>query len=205
MRIRAQPFVGTRNAHGRQRFARLFARGASAHVAMRAHRFDHLCVHALHRIEGGHGVLEHHRDTAAAQAPHLRFGQADKVLSLEQDLAADHAAGAIDESHDREAGHRFSRSRLADQTQHATARERERNVFDSGQFALAREEARSQMADFERVVRGMEIMESSVAHFTNLGLSNSRRRSPTMLIDTSMASNARPGYTLVQYSPESMV
>src|SRR5690606_8259474 len=38
-------------------------------------------------------------------------------------------------------------------------------------------------------------------HLFNLGLSTSRRRSPTMLMDTMISSSATPEYTLIQYRP----
>ena len=53
-----------------------------------------------------------------------------EVLAIQQNAAADHAAGRIDQAHDRIAGHRFAGTRFADQAQDLSALNGERHIVD---------------------------------------------------------------------------
>jgi hypothetical protein len=61
-------------------------RAGQAHVAPQ--RVVDLRADGHDRIEGRHRVLEHHRDSTAANVLHAPFGQAQQVLAAEADLAA---------------------------------------------------------------------------------------------------------------------
>ena len=56
-------------------------------------------------VQARHGLLEDHGDLVAAQLAHVVFLQAQDVLSLEEDLAADDlGGGSVQEAHDRQRG-----------------------------------------------------------------------------------------------------
>src|SRR4029453_12936717 len=50
-------------------------------------RFDQLVANGKHRIQGGLGVLEDHRDTPPPYLSHLVLALVEQVLPLQQDFA----------------------------------------------------------------------------------------------------------------------
>ena len=81
---------------------------------------DHLIPDAVDRVEGGHGLLEDHRDLAAPYLAHPGLCSLGQVLPPEQDLTfgVNDAHRRWDQTHDRSCCDAFSAARLAHNAQH---------------------------------------------------------------------------------------
>ena len=189
VRIGLQALLGAGNAHHAQRLARAFAGLGLADLAVRLHGFDHLRVDAQHRVQRHHRILKDHRDAVALQTAQFARLHLGEVAALKKNLATGHAAGFIDQTHDGKTGHGFARARFADEAQNAPAFDAERDIVHRFQNARAGVEFGAQIAHFQRRHRSV----GRAVHFTFLGFSTSRRRSPTRLIATMVTSSAMPG------------
>jgi len=63
----------TRNAHLLQHPFRLGQRRFAPQLLMQADRLGDLLPNGKHRVEGGHRLLENHRNIGSAHAAHLRL------------------------------------------------------------------------------------------------------------------------------------
>jgi hypothetical protein len=90
-------------------------------------RLDHLRVDAQHRVERHHRVLEDHRDAVAARIAHSRLGRQARSLRP-AGCCRRRCAPAVDQAHDRIAGHRLARARFADQAQDLPGRSKRHAV-----------------------------------------------------------------------------
>src|SRR5690606_29723876 len=78
------------------------------------HALYQLSRDALDRVQGGHRILEDHRDASAAQPPQLAFAHRHEVIAVEPNSATDDAARFIEEPHDGHRGDALARPRLTD-------------------------------------------------------------------------------------------
>ena len=76
---------GRRNAHVLQHRDRATARFPPIHFLVKANRLLDLIAYGIDRIQGGHGLLEHHRDLVASNPPHALRAHSQKILAPEQD------------------------------------------------------------------------------------------------------------------------
>jgi hypothetical protein len=150
MRVGREPLLRRGNPDHTERVARTRHRLPEARLLVREHRLHHLGSDAEHRVQRHHRILKDHRDLAAAQLPHLVRGQADKIPALEQDAPTNHPPRRIDETEDREAGDRFSRSGFADEPEDFATSDFEADAIDGPDDALRCEEVRLQVLDTER-------------------------------------------------------
>ena len=81
-------------------------------------------------VERGVGVLEDQGDLLTADTGHLALALFQKVLSLEDDLAALNAAGLIHDLHDRTGGNALTGAGLTDNTQNLTLFQRKVHAFN---------------------------------------------------------------------------
>jgi hypothetical protein len=190
VRIGGQPLLRAGDADQAQRVPGAGAGDAAADLLVRLHRLDHLGVDAQDRVERHHGVLEHHGDVAAAQAPHLAFVQPGDVAAAEQDLSGHDAARRVHQPQQREAGDRFAGAALAHQAHDLAAPDGERHVVHRAHHAGAGEEVGGQVADLEGRPGAAARRD---AHRRSFGFSTSRNWSPTRLIETMVISRAMPG------------
>jgi hypothetical protein len=114
---------------------------------VREHRLGDLLAHAVHRVQAGEGVLEDHRDVAAAHPAQVAGVEPEHVRALEQDLAGDGGGRGVEQAHDREARDALPRARLADDAERLAAAEREREVGDRLDDAVAGAELDGEVAD----------------------------------------------------------
>jgi hypothetical protein len=85
---------------------------------MNAQALGDLFAHGPYRAQAGHGVLEHHGDVGAADAAQARLGQAQQILSIEQDAAgADARGGLRQQAQHGAAQHALAAAGLAHQAQ----------------------------------------------------------------------------------------
>jgi hypothetical protein len=103
------------------------------------------------RVQRRHGLLEYHRNIVAADGAHAFFRKRGDVLAFVQDFAADGSPGALGQKLDNgEGGDTFPAAGFTDQT-HGLARfNAEGDSFDRADLAVAREERRLQIANFEQ-------------------------------------------------------
>jgi hypothetical protein len=70
---------------------------------------------AEHRIERGHGLLEHHGNLGAAHLADLLVAQLQQIAASEVDDASDNFAGRVgDQAQNGHGAHRLAAARLAD-------------------------------------------------------------------------------------------
>src|SRR5207244_6785387 len=115
--ILAHPPLGRRDADGAQQALHALAQGTAAEVLVEERRFRHLPEDREERVQRGHRVLEDHGDPAAADAPQLALALPRQILALEQDAAADDAAGPRQKPDDRETCRRLAAPRPPDAAQ----------------------------------------------------------------------------------------
>ena len=137
-----------------------------------------LLANRLDRVERRHRLLEHHADVVAAQPHHRRFGRAQYVDAVEDDLAA-RTRRVRQELHHRQCGHRLAGPRFADQPHDLAGLDRQ---VDVAQDRCA--------ADFQR-----QVLDFEQAHRSRLrrGSSTSRRPSPRRLRPSTVMTIATPG------------
>ena len=85
---------------------------------MDAQRLHDLVAHVEHRVQGGHRVLKHEPDLAAAHMAQIIGVDLEKVLPVEQNLPLfDIGRGGGQQPDQRHHGHRFARAGFADNAQ----------------------------------------------------------------------------------------
>ena len=103
-------------------------------LAMGTHHLDHLGAAPLHRVEAGHGLLEDHRDVAAADVAEALFVEVEQVDGMvlageEGGAAADGGIGG-EQPHQRQRADGFAAARLADDAEGASASKAVADVVD---------------------------------------------------------------------------
>ena len=83
---------------------------------------DHLPADRKHRVVRLHGILKDHRDVTAPQHPHVGFGQAQQVASVEIDGAPGHLGIGRQQADDGRDQRRLAAAALSHQTDDPAAR-----------------------------------------------------------------------------------
>jgi hypothetical protein len=118
------------------------------HVVLEA--FGHESLDGEDRVQAGHGILEDHRDVAAAHAAHLALGQSQQVAPVELDGAGDaRVRDHAREAHDRVRRHALAAARLADEPDELAAAHAEGDPVDGVHDAFSRCEVDDQVANVE--------------------------------------------------------
>ena len=151
MRIALHHRTRFRNAHQFKQTQGFGARRRGAGLLMQANRLGDLVSGSEHRIQRGHRLLENHRHVSTAHGAHLRGIRASKVNDLAAASAqchrtADHAPAAVlDQTHQRQRGHRFARTRFSDNCQCFAAIDMERKSANGvdGTFGSGKPHAQS--------------------------------------------------------------
>ena len=163
--------------------------GAARHARLvHGDRLGHLVADALHRVERGHRVLEHHRQLAAAELAVVAVGEADQRTAVEADVTAGDAPGRVDEPHHRERGHGLARARLPHHRDRLARGERERHAVDRARGRAVAGELDAQVVDLEQ--RG------HARTCWRRGSNASRRPSPTKFTASTVKKIASPGNTV---------
>ena len=153
VRVVARPLLRVRDADAVEQLDRDPARVLPGGVLVREHGLGDLVADAVHRVQRRERVLEDHRDVAPADLAQLVGGQREQLGALEDDLAADLGALAVEQAHDREVGDALPRARLADDAERLAAAKGERDVGDRLHHAVRGREANRQAADVEQPAR----------------------------------------------------
>ena len=119
------------NAHHFQHLLRLSAHLGGALVAVQPDDLGDLLAHGDDRVQGGHGVLEDHRDALAAHVVHLFLAQFQKVPAVEPDSAVlDHGRRLLEHAQYGPGDGRLARAGLAHQAQHLALFQLQGDVVD---------------------------------------------------------------------------
>ena len=172
-------------ADARQQRQRALA-GARAvrREAVQADRLHHLRQHALQRVQRRQRLLEHHRDTAAAQAAPVVLVEREQLSPVQGDAAGGPRA-VRQQAHHGQRRQRLATAGLADQRQALAAVQPQVDAAQRMQRrATAPGEPHLQVADLEqrRAHRG-----------SSLGSRRSRRPSPSRFRPSTASVIARPG------------
>ena len=136
MRIVVETASGSRNAHPFEQAQGFPVGGLPIHAAMIHQRFTDLETDWQYRIEACHRLLKDHRDTIAAQCPHLVFRQGQQILAFKHNLALNATVDLRQQAHDGESSHAFTGARLAHHSQ----------GFARGQIKIQRVDNRAPLA-----------------------------------------------------------
>jgi hypothetical protein len=158
-------------------------------LAVSPDRLDHLLFDRQDRVQAGHGVLEDHRDVAAAEVAHVVLRQRREVELVEQDRAALDAPGGLrQQPHDRQIRHALAAAGLADEAQRLALLDVERHAVDGVDRALVGSEADDQVLNGKQGHRQRFIR----------GSSDSRRPSPSRLKPIALSEIAAPVKKMIQ-------
>ncbi len=90
----------------------LLARGAPRDLTVGADRLDHLCPHAVQRVQRGERVLEDDRQLRAAQRAQAGLRKRHEVHAIEQDAPRDARSLRAGEPHQGQRSDGLARPRL---------------------------------------------------------------------------------------------
>jgi hypothetical protein len=163
--IGVEPGGGLRDADPLQLLDGLVLRLVGSEVLVEADRLHQLRADGVHRGQGGHRLLEHHADLAAAHRADLLSlrGQGREVERLAVLLAApEHAAaldppGLVDQSEDRSGGDGLAAPRFADQAHGPAAGDIDIDPVHGPDLPLVGVEGGPQPGDREDVVPSRSI------------------------------------------------
>src|SRR5450759_3712048 len=82
---------------------------------MDLHRLRDLVADAEHRVQGGHRLLEDHRDVVSADLLHRGLRECEEVLAPEPDLSTCDRCVPFEQAHDRQRAKALSASGFADE------------------------------------------------------------------------------------------
>ena len=105
----------------------------------------HLVAYGHHRIQGGHGVLEDHRDLVASDVLDLFLAHGHNISVFIDDGAALHLAGLRHQPKNTQGGGRLTRARLPHQAQGLTGLHRQGHAVHGAYIPLFRGEVDRQV------------------------------------------------------------
>jgi hypothetical protein len=119
-----------------------------AHAEVQLEALGHQTLDAEHRVQAGDGILEDHRDVAAADAADVGLGERQEVPPLELDAAADgrvgRHAGEADDGAGRDA---LAAAALADQSYQLSGPHIEAHVVHRVDGPLLRSEVHGEVGE----------------------------------------------------------
>ncbi len=148
VRVVVDALLGGGNAGVLQQLDGTLARLVGVHRQVGLDGLDQLAADAVERVQRGQRILEDGADLAAADVAHLLVRQMVDALALQQDLAAGHAPGRLQQADDGRAGERLAGARLAHHAQDLARCNGEGNVVQRAQRAAPAGEFDDQVLDF---------------------------------------------------------
>ena len=146
--------VGRGHAHAPQQIDRAAARRRRGEAAVRRHRLDELSRNAQDRVQGRHGVLEHHGDLATAHRANSLIVEMREVAALEQDRAADDPRRLVEQAHDRLGTDALAGAGFAHDAQRLAGMHVEADAVDRTDGTGIRQEPGAQIAHLEQRLSG---------------------------------------------------
>ena len=128
--------------------------GPAVEVEVVAEALGDLGADPLDRVEGGHGVLEHHGHLGAPQVAPAGAVEGRDVAAAEADGALPDHVPLGQQAHDRPAEHRLARTGLADDAEGPAPVEGERHAVDGPDEPGGGAEARAEVGDLQQPLGG---------------------------------------------------
>ena len=193
VRVFMQAALGLRNAHLAQHLQRARHAGIPGEPLMHHHRLGDLPANGQHRVQAAHGLLENHRDRAAANTAHFRIADPRQVLIIEQHPAgADPPIGARQQPQDGQRGEALATTGFAHDAQRLATAHGEGEIIhrDNGR-PLAGGEFGAQPLNGENHLRHHN-------RRARRGSSISRRPSPRILMESTISARKTLGKRIFQ-------
>src|SRR5580765_7532277 len=163
-------------------------------------RLGDLAIDAEEGVQGGHRVLQDHRDLGPAHVAHLALAHLREVLPGKVDAPADDLGPRRQEADDREARRGLAAAGFADDAERLAFLQREADPVDRLDDALAakRDVMRLQIADLKQKSH----TGARLAHrLRNCGSSRMRSQSPISCVARTTSMMQRPGKIVSHQSP----
>ena len=152
MRVLLEPVRRIGNSHQLEQLLRACPGRRLRHAEMRDQRLHDLEPDRQHRIQARHGFLKNHADIPAAALPHGVIGELQQVDAIEQNLAADDAAGLLGkQSEYGQDGDGFAAAALSHQCHDLAAPDRKACPVDRADAALPRGKLHAQLLDVQEM------------------------------------------------------
>ena len=139
-----------RNAHLLEQVDGAGARDGARHALVRLDLLRDLPADRVDGRQGGHRILEDHRDLAAPDRSDLVLRQRHEIAAAIEHLAVHDRVRVTDQPHHRHHRDGLPRSRFADDPEHLSRRDRERKVVDGLHEAVLGLEGDAQVAHLEQ-------------------------------------------------------
>ena len=141
--------LGIRDADSIEEVDCSLVRLALRHLRVCCDGLRDLVADAMHRVEAGKGVLEDHGDVLAPDVSHLVGWKGEQIATREKGLAGDTSTVAVQQAHQRQAGHALTGARFAHDAQGLASVQRVREIGNGPDVACLGGEDDAQAADVE--------------------------------------------------------
>jgi hypothetical protein len=148
--------VGRGHTHAPQQVDRTATRRPWGEAPMRRHRLDELARNAQNRVQRRHGVLEHHRNFAAAHGANSFVVQQREVAAFEQDGAADDPRRLVEQAHDRLGADALAGAGFSHDAQRLAGMHVEADAIHGADGAGIRQEPGAQIAHLQQWFSGQQ-------------------------------------------------
>ena len=150
VRILIDALLGLGDTHEVQKLGGTLERLLLGVATVQTKTLAHLLADLIDRIQGGHRILEDHRDIVAANVLHLFLGHfEDGAAAIANVTALDLSRRHRDEAHDGHGGHGLTGAGLTDDTQGLATIERVGHTVDSANDAILGMEIHLKVIDLE--------------------------------------------------------
>ena len=145
--IVVQPAGRVGDAHLAEEVRRFFPGLGPVQPLVEPQHLRHLGPHGVHRVQGGHGVLEDHGDPVAPKVPQLLFRQLPQVPAPEEDLPLGHLARGAHQAQHRQGGDALAAAGLPHKPHDGAPGHRQVDAVHGGECSLFRLKFRFQPGD----------------------------------------------------------
>ena len=208
VRVLVDALLGLGNTHEIQKLGGALKRLLLGVATVQTKALAHLLADLVDRVEGGHRILEDHRDIVTANVLHLFLGHLkDGAAAIANVAALDLSRRHRDKTHDGHGGHGLTGTGLTDDTQGLATIERVRHTIDSANDAVLGMEIHLKVIDLEqmlalgnRLVLQVHIVLVLLHPYASFILTSraSRRPSPSRVKASTVVRIARPGMIIIQ-------
>ena len=208
MRILIDALLGLGNTNEVQKLGGALERLLLGVATVQTKTLAHLLADLIDRVQGGHRILEDHRDVVTANVLHLFLGHLENRTTAIANVAAlDLSRRHRDEAHDGHGGHGLTGAGLTDDTQGLAAIERVGHTVDSANDTILGMEIHLKVIDLEqmlalgnRLLLQVHIVLVLLHPYASFILTSraSRRPSPSRVKASTVERIARPGMIIIQ-------
>ena len=208
VRILIDALLGLGNTNEVQKLGGTLERLLLGVAAVQTKTLAHLLADLIDRVQGGHRILEDHRDVVTANVLHLFLGHLeDRTTAIANVAALDLSRRHRDKTHDGHGGHGLTGAGLTDDAQGLAAIERVGDTVDSANNAILGVEIHLKVIDLEqmlalrnRLVLQVHIVLVLLHPYASFILTSraSRRPSPSRVKASTVERIARPGMIIIQ-------